>query len=255
MDLRVKMKKFMQTLKQVYLVGWKDVWEYAACILGGGLLGCTIILIVMAVAAHKGEPAEYIPLGGLMAWVVAVVVFCLAALFSISSEFNLAISMGKTRKYFVPAKYLLLVFDLLVLQAVVIAVSLFEDWVYGAIYPDAVCIFSFVSFLSHGEVILCIAIGGSMLILLCGALVMRFSTKIYWVLWALWMLGFMGASRIAVAISKAPEDSVWAGLVRKVVHFFMEEVTAVQVLGVILLLSVLGLAASFALLRRQRVTG
>lgn len=249
------MKKFVQTLKQVFLVDWKDVIEYAVCALGGGLVGCVIVLIVMAVAAHKGEPAEYIQLGGTIALLVSVAIFFFAAIFSISSEFNLAISMGKTRKCFVPAKYLLMVFDLLVLQAVVIAVGLFENWLYRAIYPGAACVFSITSFLLRGEVILSIAFGGSVLILLFGALVLRFTTKIYWIIWALWMFGFVGASRIASAVSKVPEDSVWAGLVRKLLSFFMEDISAVQVLGMVLLLSMLGLAVSYALLRRQRVTG
>lgn len=249
------MSKFLQTLKQVFKVGWQDAFRYAVWSLGGGLLGCVIVLIVMAVASRRGEPLEYFQLGGIMSLIVSVALFFFGNVFTIPSEFNLAISLGKTRKCFVPAKYLLLVFDLLVMLAAVIAVALLENRLYRTVYPGAKSAFSMEHILLRPEVIVSAAFGFSMLVLFFGALVMRFTVKVYWVIWALWMFGTLGSSRLVSAVSKIPEDSVWAQLARSMRYFFTEGISAAQATAMVLLLSVLGVAASMALLRRQRVTG
>lgn len=243
------MKEFVRTLRQSFQVHGRDLFSYAAITAGGGIFG---ILIVLVILVMDGSGEDYGKLGAMLALMFGVILVFFGGIFTVQSEFNLAISMGKTRKYFVPARYLELALNVLVMLAVVMLVDWVEGMLYPAIYPQAVCEFSIDLLLHNGGVLIGIVFGAPALILLFGALLMRFSTKFFWVLWALWMILFVGGPRFLTGIRKNP-DSIPGRIGLKLLDF-VAGITSVQLTVVLILLAAAGLGVATGLFRKQRVT-
>lgn len=243
------MKEFIKTLKQVFLVGWQDMLGFSLFSLLGGIGGIVITLIIVAI---EGSGEEYAQVGVFMALLIGVLVYLFAGIFGMANEFNLAISMGKTRKYFGPAKYLMLVLGFLVMMAASALIDLVEDALYSAIYPGIVCEIYFSKILLQPMVIFSVTLIGAMLVLLFGALILRFSNKVYIFVWGVWMVCSMSFSRIASSLHEE-QPSVW-GKIAKAIVTFAENVTAVQLVFLVLAVVAVGLAVAFGFLRKQRVT-
>lgn len=243
------MKEFIRTLKQLFLVGWQDMLAFSLYSLLGGVVGIIITLIIVAI---EGSGEEYAQVGMFMALLIGVLVYLFAGIFGMANEFNLAVSMGKTRKYYGPAKYLMLVLGFLVMMAASALIGLVENILYPAIYPGIVCELYFSKILLQPMVIFSVTFIGAMLVVLFGALILKFSNKIYIFIWALWMVSTMSFSRLASSLHEE-QPSVW-GKIAKCVVTFAQNVTTVQMILLILVVVAVGLAVSFGFLRKQRVT-
>lgn len=245
------MKEFVRTLKQTFWVhGKADIFSYIAVTAGGGIFG--ILLVVFCIIIFAGAGEGYGKLGALLALVFGIILVFFGGIFSVQGEFNVAISMGKTRKYFVPARYLGLVLNVLVMLAVVMLINWLEGIIYPAICPQEVCEFSIDPLLHNVGALIGIIFGAPVLILLFGALWMRFSAKFFWVLWALWMVLFVGGPRFMSAISKNP-DSIPARIGLKILEL-AGGITPMQLAVTVILLAVIGLGVTAGLFRKQRVT-
>ena len=244
------MKEFVRTLKQTLQVhGKADIFSYIAVLTGGGIFG---ILIVFCVMIFAGEGEGYAKIGAVLALVFGIILLFFGGIFSVQGEFNVAISMGKTRKYFVPARYLGQVLNVLVMLAVVMLIKWLEGFVYSAVYPQAVCEFDIDPLLHNVGALMGIIFGAPALVLLFGALLMRFSAQFFWVFWALWMVLFVGGPRIMNAVSKNP-DSVPARIGLKILDF-AGGISPVQLAVTLILLAAVMMAVTVGLFRKQRVT-
>ena len=243
------MKEFIRTLKETFQVNRKEILQYGLLAIAGGILGVILVLIIMAV---DGTGEDYGQLGTLFAEMFSAIALLFGGIFAVQTDFNLAISMGKTRKYYVPARYLLLVLDTTIILAIVFLTSRIENALYPAIYPGTVCDLNAGGILNSPGVFAAIAMGVPMIVLLFGALLMRFSTKFFWVLWAFWMFLCMGGPRIASATIENPNSL--PGRIGLALVEVLTGLTALKLFGIAAVIILAGLIVTFVLFKKQRVT-
>lgn len=241
--------EFVKTLKQVFKIQRADSISYTAVSAIGGIAGIIIVLIIMAV---EGSGEDYGKIGSLMSLLLGTLVLVFGGIFSVQSEFNLAVSMGKTRQYFIPARYITLIVNAALVMGITMLVSFVEGHLYPAVYPGAVCELEMGSFLSRLSNVVFFVFGMPMLVLLFGALLMRFTTKFFWVIWVLWMAGCTGIPRVIDAAAKQPESAL--GRIGLTVAEFFEEASDFGMLAAIAVLIAAGMTVTMMLFRRQRVT-
>ena len=243
------MKELVRTIKQTFQVHGSDSVFGLLASIGGAVFGILLVLIIMAV---DGTGEDYGMIGTMMALLSGMITIVLGGVFSTQSEFNLAISMGKTRRCFVPARYLKLVVDTVIVEGVVILTSVVEKALYPAFYPGTVCELGFEFFTGNPVVLIGVALGAPVLVLLMGALMMKFSAKFLWVFWVLWMLCCMVVPRIMRVMEESP-DSRLAKLGNGVLEFLEKKPTASGVVVFVTVIAVL-MALTYGLFRKQRVT-
>lgn len=243
------MKEFFRTLKEVFCVSRNEFFSYGLVPAGAGLLGIIIVLIIMA-ADGTGE--DYGQIGAMFVLMFGAITLFFGGIFSVQSDFNLAISMGKTRKYYLPSRYLLLLAETMMILALAYIVGKVEDALYPTLYPGAVCDFRVSGFLNSPFLFLGIGLVVPVIILLFGVLLMRFSAKFFWILWALWMFGCIGAPRIASAAVHKP-DSI-PGKLGLALMEFSNGLSPLQISGMFAVVLLAVMVITFALFRKQRVT-
>lgn len=243
------MKEFISTLKQVFLVGWQDMLGFSLYSLFGGVVGILLTIIIITI---DGSGESYAQVGALISLLIGMLVYLFAGIFSMANDFNLAISMGKTRKYYGPAKYLLFAFGFVIMMAASALIGMVEELLYPALYPGIVCEGAFGKILLQPMIIFGVTLIGAMLVMLFGALILRFSSRIYIFVWALWMFLTMSFSKLAASLHEE-QPSVWGKIAKGVVSF-VENATGLQLVLLVLSIAAVGLAVAFGFLRKQRVT-
>lgn len=243
------MKEFIRTLKQTVQVHGSDTLTYTVITAGGGIIGVIMVLIIMAI---DGTGEDYGMLGTMLAMVFGVIGLFFGAIISVQGEFNLAITMGKARKYYAPAKYVSLMLNVLLMEVVIVLFTYLEKALYPALYPGAVCELSFSGLAENPGLIIGIAILVPVIIMFLGIMLMRFTAKFFWVLWALWMFGCMGLPRISKAMMHEPES--FAGRLGWTVVDFMEKSSTAGFVGVTAIVTIAVMAVTYWLFKKQRVT-
>ena len=243
------MKEFIRTLKQTMQVHVCDTITYAAIPVGGGILGVIIILIGMALL---GPGEGYGMLGSMFALLFGAIALFFGGIFSVQNEFNLAVSMGRTRKHFVPARYLILALNVVLLEVIVGFWGWLEKVLYPALYPDAMCEMSLDGLTQNSGLLAGIAIGTPVLIMFLGVMLMKFTAKFFWVLWVIWMFGCIGVPRIAHAVTEEPQSA--AGRFGLAVIDLIESFSTAGVIGVTSVVIIVGMIVTYWLFSKQRVT-
>lgn len=243
------MKEFIRTLKQIFQVHGSDTLAYTVIPIGGGIIGVILVLIIMAI---DGTGEDYGMIGTMLAIMFGAIEIFFGLIFTLQGEFNLAVSMGKARKYYVSAKYANLVLTVLLVEVVIVAFTYLEKALYPAIYPGAVCELSFSFLADNPGLIVGIAIVVPVIIMFLGVMLMRFSTKFFWVLWALWMFGCMGLPRISHAMTEKPDS--WIGRMGWAVANFIDKSSTAGLAGVAAVVAVVVMAVTYWLFKKQRVT-
>lgn len=240
------MKELIHTAKQMFLVNRNNMVSYVIFSLFGGIVG---VIVTLSILAFNGDIADYGQIGALMAAVIGISLLLLGGSMGLEQEFNLAISMGKTRRWFAPAKCLLLSFNVVMILLAAILIGAIEDVLYPSLYPGILCEFHVSSVLLKPAVFLLIVFGSAMFVLFWGALVLKFTSKIYVVYSGLWILLCMVVSKLAEVAEEQP-NNIWG----KLAHW-LENLSAVHLVCIGVCVIVAGLSVAFTLLRKQRVTG
>ena len=102
------MKKYIRTLKELIKISKDEFILYGVVSLIGAVIGIVMVFVIMAV---DGTGEDYGELGSLFALMIGAIALLFGGIYGTQTDFNMAISMGKTRKHFVPAKYISLVPD------------------------------------------------------------------------------------------------------------------------------------------------
>lgn len=173
-------------LKQ-FAMDWKlnrsSFFVLLAIQLGAFLFGSILVCIIMNV---DEDPGSWFCLGTLMSGIAlaAVTLFCYG--FGYAQEFNVALSMGRTRAAFMGAYTLRTVLQLLAGYALLLGLYRLELAVYPlwfAPYGNEVAF----TFLTDWRCILPVFIGLVILALFIGAMYGRYGKKGLWFFYFLWM--------------------------------------------------------------------
>lgn len=243
------MKEFMKTVRQTFQVGLGDMLSYSMISLGAGIVGIIIVMIVMAVI---GTGEDYVTGGAILAIVIGNLLIVFGGVFSLQPDYNLAISLGKTRKYYVPAKYFLLVVQSLLCAVIAQIIGYIEDMIYPILYPNVGCEFSVSALFKSPAAIAGFVLLIPMVVMLFGALYMKFGMKFFWVFWTLWMFFCTGFPNMITAQKEDP-DTLLGKMGTAFVDFFTQ-ITNAQILVGLIVFGFVGMATAFLLLRRQSVT-
>lgn len=243
------MKEFIHTIRQMFLVSWGNIMSYVLYSLLGGIAGITVTLGGWAI---NGGGEDYGQIGALMAVAMGLIINIFAGSLEVEQVFNMAISMGKTRSSFTLSKYLLQALNIMLIWTVAVVIGLIEDVLYPLIYPGVVCGFCVIDVLLQPEVFVFVTLGGALLVLFLGALILRFTTKVYGVFAALWIIACLLISKISEAIAQQ-QNNIWGKLGQSYINW-IENITTFQVAMIGVCVLGAGFAICFALLRRQQVT-
>ncbi len=198
------MKEYIRTLKEHICVN-KGYFKFFTILpIIGAVIGIGMVLLIMAI---DGTGEDYGELGTMLALFIGGIGLIFGGIYGARMDFNMAVSMGKTRKHFIFAEYILLMLETVIITVIAIVIGLIETVLYSSLYPHAVCELGISTWLMNPAVLFSIVFGVPALIMLLGVLLMIFSNNFFWVLWALWMFGCIGLPKIIHAATENPESA------------------------------------------------
>lgn len=157
--------------------------EFLAVALGGYVLG---IIVMMVIRANTMEENECVTLGVLIAAIMLGFVHLFGIIFSFIGEFNMALSMGATRKAYVGSYALFNMAELAGLELLLFVFGKIEFAIMGVIYPQCDVILDLTQYFQW-KYLLAVIIGMTIVELFLGAVTLRFGMKAFWAIWAIWM--------------------------------------------------------------------
>lgn len=151
--------------------------------LGGFLFGVILVNIIMRV---DDDPGSWFCMGTLLALVMGLVMLFFLGGFGYSGEFQLALSMGRTRGAFMGSYALRLVLRAIAAYAAVLVFYRVELAIYPVLFPAYENEVAF-TFLTDWRLILPGIVGLVVLTMFLGAMFGRFGKKGMWVFYVLWL--------------------------------------------------------------------
>lgn len=237
----------LQTIK-------KQIWlQHGDWMLG---MGCAAVMSVIGLLAmiviQRTDPEEtYLALGTMFAIIGSAGFGTLIILFNLGLNFNLQISLGNRRTLFLVSYYITWLLGFFAYFVILLLASAGEDRLYvflgsGVSVEEAL---DMRGILLRFGIPACFALPA--LGIFCGALMLRYKRKAFWILWILWMLGAVGIPNLMDAADDAAQSTMGQfGLaVCKMGKFaFGRNFPALAAV-----ITFLALLASWLLLRRQQV--
>lgn len=243
------MREFVKTVKQCFRVSKDEFFVFSGFAFFGGIFGIVVSLILMNMDAMEGE---YATIGAMIGVIMGTILLFVLEILSMQQDFNLAISLGKTRKHYIPARFLFEVVNCGLCVATISVIGLIEHFLYSTFFPGTVCGFDMLELLLHPVFLIGFLFLLPAITLLGGACFLKFGAKCAWVFWALWMIFCIGFPRMINAIEEE-NDSLLRRMGMGFINF-LEQLTPLKIAVGILIVGLAALAAAFGILRKQRVT-
>lgn len=220
-----------------------EVLEFLAVALGGYVLG---IVVMMIIHANTMEENECVTLGVLIAAIMLGFVHLFGIIFSFIGEFNMALSMGATRKAYVGSYALFNMAELAGLELLLFILGKIELAIMDVIYPQCDIILDFTQYFQW-KYLLAVIIGMTIVELFAGAVVLRFGMKAFWGIWAVWMFIMLVPVKLSeneMIAAKMHQIGMQIGFGNIAQYLFILGVVVAAIMAVL----------AWNLLRKQRVT-
>ena len=160
-----------------------EVLQFLAVAFGSYVFG---IIVMMIIRANTMEENECVTLGMLIAMAALVFMHFFGIIFSFVGEFNMAISMGATRRAYVGSYALFNMAELAGLELLLFVLGKIESALMRVIYPQCEVILDLTQYLQW-KYLLAVIVGMTIVELFLGAVTLRFGMKAFWAIWAIWM--------------------------------------------------------------------
>lgn len=208
----------------------------------GYLIGLIVVFIVMNVAKENTCATA-----GTM---LAVIVFALMHLWGISfsfmGDFNMAVSMGVTRKSFAAGYALFNLLEIAVLELEIVVFGVLEKFLLKTAFPQAAVEADMTNFFTwnylSGVLVVFTAVE-----MFFGAVILRYGMKVLWILWAVWMIICLVPMNIA-------KNEKLSGELAKLGLFLGGKFTPQGIVALVIALTIVVAAITWNILRKQRVT-
>lgn len=151
--------------------------------LGGFLFGVIFINIIMRL---DDTATSWFCIGTIMAMIVCVIFTLFYGAFGYHSEFQLALSMGRTRMAFMGSYGLRLLLQMVAGYGMILLLYRLELVLYPLLFPNCVNDAPF-TFLTNWKVLVPIALGILILSMFVGTIYGRWGKKSLWFFWVVWM--------------------------------------------------------------------
>lgn len=160
-----------------------EVLQFLAVAFGSYVFG---IIVMMIIRANTMEENECVTLGMLIAMAALVFMHFFGIIFSFVGEFNMAISMGATRRAYVGSYALFNMAELAGLELLLFVLGKIESALMRVIYPQCEVILDLTQYFQW-QYLLAVIVGMTIVELFLGAVILRFGMKAFWAIWAIWM--------------------------------------------------------------------
>lgn len=219
-----------------------EVLQFLVAAFGGYVFGIIVMMIIRANTVEK----ECVTLGMLIGMIILVFMHFFGITFSFVGEFNMALSMGATRKSFVGSYALFNMVELAGLELLLFVLGKIELALISVIYPQCEIILDVTQYFQW-KYLLAVIVGMTVVELFLGAVILRFGMKAFWVVWAIWMfltLVLVKLSENEVMAAKMHQLGEQIGLENIVQYLFAAGVVAAVIMAVL----------GWNFLKKQRVT-
>ena len=219
-----------------------EVLQFLVAAFGGYVFGIIVMMIIRANTVEK----ECVTLGMLIGMIILVFIHFFGIIFSFVGEFNMALSMGATRKSFVGSYALFNMVELAGLELLLFVLGKIELALISVIYPQCEIILDVTQYFQW-KYLLAVIVGMTVVELFLGAVILRFGMKAFWVVWAIWMFLTLVPAKLSeneVMAAKMHQLGEQIGLENIVQYLFAAGVVAAVIMAVL----------GWNLLKKQRVT-
>ena len=219
-----------------------EVLQFLVAAFGGYVFGIIVMMIIRANTVEK----ECVTLGMLIGMIILVFMHFFGITFSFVGEFNMALSMGATRKSFVGSYGLFNMVELAGLELLLFVLGKIELALISVIYPQCEIILDVTQYFQW-KYLLAVIVGMTVVELFLGAVILRFGMKAFWVVWAIWMFLTLVPVKLSeneVMAAKMHQLGEQIGLENIVQYLFAAGVVAAVIMAVL----------GWNLLKKQRVT-
>lgn len=220
-----------------------EVLQFLAVAFGSYVFG---IIVMMIIRANTMEENECVTLGMLIAMAALVFIHFFGIIFSFVGEFNMAISMGATRRAYVGSYALFNMAELAGLELLLFVLGKIELALMRVIYPQCEIILDVTQYFQW-KYLLAVIVGMTVVELFLGAVILRFGMKAFWVVWAIWMFLTLVPAKLSeneVMAAKMHQLGEQIGLENIVQYLFAAGVVAAVIMAVL----------GWNFLKKQRVT-
>lgn len=219
-----------------------EVLQFLVAAFGGYVFGIIVMMIIRANIVEK----ECVTLGMLIGMIILVFMHFFGITFSFVGEFNMALSMGATRKSFVGSYALFNMVELAGLELLLFVLGKIELALISVIYPQCEIILDVTQYFQW-KYLLAVIVGMTVVELFLGAVILRFGMKAFWVVWAIWMFLTLVPVKLSeneMMAAKMHQLGEQIGLENIVQYLFAAGVVAAVIMAVL----------GWNLLKKQRVT-
>lgn len=219
-----------------------EVLQFLVAAFGGYVFGIIVMMIIRANIVEK----ECVTLGMLIGMIILVFMHFFGITFSFVGEFNMALSMGATRKSFVGSYALFNMVELAGLELLLFVLGKIELALISVIYPQCEIILDVTQYFQW-KYLLAVIVGMTVVELFLGAVILRFGMKAFWVVWAIWMFLTLVPVKLSeneVMAAKMHQLGEQIGLENIVQYLFAAGVVAAVIMAVL----------GWNFLKKQRVT-
>lgn len=219
-----------------------EVLQFLVAAFGGYVFGIIVMMIIRANTVEK----ECVTLGMLIGMIILVFMHFFGITFSFVGEFNMALSMGATRKSFVGSYALFNMVELAGLELLLFVLGKIELALISVIYPQCEIILDVTQYFQW-KYLLAVIVGMTVVELFLGAVILRFGMKAFWVVWAIWMFLTLVPVKLSeneVMAAKMHQLGEQIGLENIVQYLFAAGVVAAVIMAVL----------GWNFLKKQRVT-
>lgn len=219
-----------------------ELLQFFGIVAGGYLVGLIIVFIVM----NATKENSYATVGTMLAVIVFAFMHLFGISFSFMGDFNMAVSMGVTRKSFVAGYALFNLLEIAVLEVEIILFGMFEKFMLKTAFPQASMEIDLTNFFTwnylSGVLVVFTAVE-----MFFGAVILRYGMKVLWILWAVWMIICLVPMNIA-------KNEKLSGELAKLGLFLGGTLTPQGMVVLVIVLTIVVAAITWNILRKQRVT-
>ena len=225
-----------------YKVRKAELLQFLGITAVGYLIGLIVVFIVMNVAKDNTCATA----GTMLAVIAFAFIHLFGITFSFIGDFNMAISLGATRKSFVAGYALFNLLEIAVLELEIVVFGVVEKFLLENAFPQAVMEIDLTNFFTWnyltGVLVVFTAVE-----MFFGAVILKYGMKAFWVLWAFWMIGCL----VPINIEKNERLS---GTLARLGIFLGGNITSQGIAVLIIIISIIMVMITWKILRKQRVT-
>ena len=201
----------------------------------GYLIGLIVVFIVMNVAKENTCATA----GTMLAFIAFAFMHLFGITFSFMGDFNMAISLGATRKSFVSGYVLFNLLEIAVLELEIVVFGVVEKFLLENAFPQAVMEIDLTNFFTWNYL--------SGVLVVFTAVILRYGMKVLWILWAVWMIICLVPMNIA-------KNEKLSGELAKLGLFLGGKFTPQGIVALVIALTIVIAVITWNILRKQRVT-